>query len=235
WLQPVGRAGRRRHPCTSAGTAARYAYELFKRRDWEANAMNQRSIISTFNQAIALVGSLLACTLFMTSAVGAAEPNKAALIRDALGAAPPSIAKTATVMDWDHTVLRKGAGPYVCHPTPPDLRAKGGREPMCVDEVWEKWADAWQNKKPFKAGRVGIAYMLAGDTGASNTDPYATKASADNQWVAEGPHIMVLVPDAEQLEGVSNDPNNGGAYVMWKGTPYAHIMVPVAARPAGQR
>jgi hypothetical protein len=28
---------------------------------------------------------------------------------------------------------------------------------------------------------------------------------------------------------MSTDPWNGGPYVMWKGTPYAHIMVPVDA------
>ena len=83
------------------------------------------------------------------------------------------------------------------------------------------WADAWMNKKPFKADGSGIGYMLAGDTGASNIDPYATASTATNQWVAEGPHIMVVVADPAQLEGLSTDPNSGGAYVMWKGTPYA--------------
>jgi hypothetical protein len=87
------------------------------------------------------------------------------------------------------------------------------------------------DKKPFKADRGGIAYMLAGES-ASNIDPFATGPTANNQWVVEGPHIMVLLPDPAQLEGISTDPNSGGAYVMWKGTPYAHIMVPVAARPA---
>jgi len=29
--------------------------------------------------------------------------------------------------------------------------------------------------------------MLAGDTGASNIDPYAEKPTFDNQWIAEGP------------------------------------------------
>jgi hypothetical protein len=174
----------------------------------------------------------------MTGAAGAAEPSKAALIRDALSAAPPAIAKTATVMDWDHTVLRQGSGKYICHPTPPSIRAKGGLLPMCMDEPWVKWADAWINKKPFKADRVGVSYMLAGERmpgGASNVDPYATAPTADNQWVVEGPHIMVIVPDPAPLEGLPTDINNGGAYVMWKGTPYAHIMVPVANRVAAQR
>jgi hypothetical protein len=177
---------------------------------------------------------LLSSGTFLAPAV-AAEPKQAALIRDALSAAPPSIASTATVTDWDHTVLRQGSGPYICHPTPPPIRAKGGRQPMCIDDVWEKWADAWSNKKPFKADRVGIAYMLAGESlpgGASNIDPFATAPTADNQWVVEGPHVMVIVPDAAQLEGMSTDPRNGGAYVMWKGSPYAHIMVPIAKRSA---
>src|SRR5205085_5035658 len=188
------------------------------------------------NRAAEIAVALVGC-IAIAGPAEAAQQSKAALIRDALSAAPPSIAATATVMDWDHTVLRQGSGNYICHPTPPPIRAKGGREPMCVDEVWEKWADAWSNKKPFKADRVGVAYMLAGESppgGASNTDPFATSPTADNQWIVEGPHIMLIVPDAAQLEGVSTDSKNGGAYVMWKGSPYAHIMVPVTKRQ-GQR
>ena len=120
-----------------------------------------------------------------------AADDKDALIKDALSAASPEIAKTAKVMDWDHSMLKNGTGAYTCMPTPPDIRARGGREPMCVDKVWEAWGDAWMNKKPFKATGVGIAFMLAGDTGASNTDPYATAGSPTNQWVVEGPHLMV--------------------------------------------
>ena len=60
--------------------------------------------------------------------------------------------------------------------------------------------------------------MMAGDTGASNTDPFAEVATATNQWVVEGAHIMVIMLVPPQLEGLSTDPNNGGAYVMWKGT-----------------
>src|SRR5262245_36385421 len=38
-------------------------------------------------------------------------------------------------------------------------------------------------RSPF----LSHAYMLAGDTGASNIDPYAEKPTFDNQWIAEGP------------------------------------------------
>ena len=39
-------------------------------------------------------------------------------------------------------------------------------------------------------------------------------------------------PD-KSLDGVSSDPRNGGPYVMYKGTPYAHIMAPIAGSTGG--
>jgi hypothetical protein len=46
--------------------------------------------------------------------------------------------------------------------------------------------------------------------------------------VKEGPHLMIAVPDRAMLEGLSTDPSDP-VYVMWKDTPYAHIMVKIAA------
>ena len=72
--------------------------------------------------------------------------------------------------------------------------------------------------------------MLAGDGGASNTDTYAEGETKDNQWIVEGPHLMIIMPDNALLDSLPTDPYAGGPYVMWKGTPYAHIMVPVGPR-----
>jgi hypothetical protein len=69
--------------------------------------------------------------------------------------------------------------------------------------------------------------MLLGDRGASNVDPYASGPTADNQWVLEGPHLMLLASDPAVWDRLPTDPENGGPYVMWKGTPYAHVMVPL--------
>jgi hypothetical protein len=66
---------------------------------------------------------------------------------------------------------------------------------------------------------------------ASNSDPYAMAETADNHWGLHKPHMMIVVPDLRSLEGLSTDPENGGPYVMYAGTPYAHIMAPVM--PAG--
>jgi hypothetical protein len=101
---------------------------------------------------------------------------------------------------------------------------------MCLDKTWQAWADAWANKKPFKAEGVGISYMLRGDSGASNTDPYATGSTPANEWVVSGPHLMLLVPDAAALDAIPMDHHSGGPFVMWKGTPYVHVMVPVPSK-----
>jgi len=162
--------------------------------------------------------------LVLPFVVGAQQgADKNAKITEALRAAPSGIAEHATVKDWDGTILRKGNDVWTCYPSPESMP----HSPMCMDAVWAKWGEAWMNKKPFKTDRMGLAYMLMGDSGSSNTDPFAEKRTADNKWVVEGPHLMVIAPDSKMLEGISDDPYSGGPYVMWKGTPYEHIMVPV--------
>jgi hypothetical protein len=156
-----------------------------------------------------------------------ANEKSQAMLEDALSAAPSSLKDKVTVMDWEQNVLQKGDSNYICFPTPAQLQ---GKAPMCMDKSWMEWADAWMNKKPFTAKTIGISYMLAGDEGASNTDPYAEGATADNDWVKEGPHLMIITPDKALLDSLSTDPHNGGPYVMWKDTPYVHIMIPVGDR-----
>ncbi|MBT2336240.1 hypothetical protein J7E49_20285 [Variovorax paradoxus] len=150
--------------------------------------------------------------------------SDAAVISKAISAAPPDIGRNAAVMgmgaDGKMKELRPGTNGWMCM-----LDLAG--DSMCLDKEWQAWGDAWMNKKdPPKPKALGVAYMLNGDKGASNTDPYATKRTADNQWVVSGPHIMVLPTDVSQLESYPTDWTKGGPWVMWKGTPYAHIMVP---------
>ena len=64
--------------------------------------------------------------------------------------------------------------------------------------------------------------------GVSNSDPYAGEPDKSDDWVKEGPHLMIVVPDSAMLEGLSTNPADP-VYVMWKDTPYAHIMVKIAA------
>jgi hypothetical protein len=161
------------------------------------------------------------------AAEAAAPEATSDALADALSAGWPGMAENATVVDWEGNVLKEGSNGYTCLPTPPML---AGNAPMCMDSEWMKWAGAWQNKTDYAAESLGISYMLNGDEGASNTDPYAEGPTDDNEWIVEGAHLMIVAP-AELLNAFPTDPDNGGPYVMWKGTPYAHLMVPVGARP----
>jgi len=179
---------------------------------------------TTFSGWLLGIGVLIAALIIFPIA-GTAD-GESESIADALSAAWPGMAENATVVDWDGSVLREGSNGYTCLPTPPNLEDKS---PMCMDSEWMEWADAWANKKDYVPNALGISYMLAGDGGASNIDPYAEGPTDDNEWIEEGAHLMILVPP-ELLEGFPTDPQNGGPYVMWKGTPYAHLMVPIGSR-----
>jgi hypothetical protein len=74
--------------------------------------------------------------------------------------------------------------------------------------------------------------MLQGGSDGSNTDPFKFTPDSGQSWVDTGPHVMVVVPNVSALAGLSTDSKNGGPYIMWQGTPYAHVMVPVAAAHA---
>ncbi len=165
-----------------------------------------------------------------TSHEGMATKGKASstTIAKAMSAAPASVSKDATIMevtaDGKMNQLRAGTNGWMC-------MVDGDGNPMCLDKEWQAWADGWVNKKDPQVKGIGVAYMLRGDTGASNTDPYAKKATPDNKWVVSGPHMMVITPDVSQLDSLPTDPWNGGPWVMWKGTKYAHIMMPTAPMP----
>lgn len=180
--------------------------------------------MNTFARKSFNPGPIALLTLLL--AAPAIADEHAAALNDALSAGWPGMAEGATVMDWEGNVLKEGDNGYTCLPTPPML---SGTAPMCMDDEWMEWAKAWQNKADYAPDSLGISYMLAGDEGASNIDPYAEGPTEDNEWIVEGAHLMILAP-AEMLEDFPTDPHSGGPYVMWKGTPYAHLMVPIGSR-----
>ena len=73
----------------------------------------------------------------------------------------------------------------------------------------------------------GIGYMLQGGSTASNAEPFATKPAPGEHWMKEQPHIMVVAPGKLDPKLFSSDPHSGGPWIMWGGTPYEHLMVPV--------
>lgn len=175
-----------------------------------------------------LCGPLLALG---TLAHAQAQANKEAKIESAMSAAPASIAEDATIMDWpaepggEMTTLREGTNEWTCLP---DMENTPGNDPMCLDEPWLEWADAWMNKREPKITQMGFGYMLQGGSPESNTDPYAKEPTSDNEWIEDPvPHLMILVPDENMLAGLPTDPESDGPWVMWRDTPYVHIMAPM--------
>ena len=172
---------------------------------------------------------LIGAGTFALAASAASAQTAMDPIKSAESAAPASISSKATIMTVDAkgamTTLRKGTNGWTCMA---DAPATPGPDPMCFDANAGKWVGAWVGHKPPPAAAVGVMYMLEGGTDASNTDPYATKPTGDNNWVKTGPHVMI-VGSKDILAGHPSGamPDTTVPYVMWAGTPYAHLMVPV--------
>ncbi len=150
--------------------------------------------------------------------------DKDAIIASAESAGPVSVTANATIKAADGTVLRKGSNSYTCYPQQDIIG------PMCNEATWDALISAMLNKQEFSPDQFSVSYMMAGEgtaIGVSNSDPYATDPQSSDDWVKEGPHLMIIVPDRAMLKGLSRDPNDP-VYVMWGDTPYAHIMVKVA-------
>jgi hypothetical protein len=178
--------------------------------------------------------SIIAGVLLLSGAVCAyaAAPAASAgdqkLIASAMKAAPTAVSKNAAVIaigaGGKMRTLREGANGFTCMADNPETP---GPDPMCGDKNAMEWIDAWvAHKNP--PDKIGFMYMLSGGTDASNTDPYATKPDAKNHWVSTGPHVMIVGPGARALGYPRDaDPNTKEPYVMWAGTPYEHVMIPV--------
>jgi hypothetical protein len=150
-------------------------------------------------------------------------------IASAMSAAPMAIAMHAAVLDWPGEPgakpqeLRAGSNGWVCRPDDP---ATPGNDPRCLDANWLKLFGT-----PFGPDRAaytpGIAYMLQGDSVADNDDPSATTPPAGKEWQNGPPHIMIASPQPLDPALFSKDPQSGGPWIMFGGTPREHLMVPV--------
>ena len=177
-----------------------------------------------------VAATLAALFTAATTSLATAQESRESKIARAMKAAPESVSRDATITDTDGTVLRPGSNGWHCQPG----LAPGDDHPICNDAVGMELMKALGAKAAFTTDRVGISYMLGGDAHVNNADPFDTKPDSGEAWVQEGPPLMIIVPDPAMLEGLPDDPSSGGAYVMWKGTPYAHLMIRVGPRPPGK-
>lgn len=182
------------------------------------------------NKRLYLVATLLVLSLVPQALIAQEEgADTAAKIASAMSAAPDAITATATIADLNGDVLRAGTSGFTCMPDDPAIP---GDAPVCLDAGWKAFIDAWMNREePPALENPAFIYALQGGWPTSNVDPYAEGPTEDNEWLGiSAPHIAVLVPDVAMLEGVSTDPDNGGPWIMWRDTPYVHLMIPAARK-----
>ena len=101
--------------------------------------------------------------------------------------------------------------------------------PMVMDAQAMKWAMAFMSGKKPELDYDGWMYMLHGDMGEDNTKQlvFNKEDAAEGHWIESGPHIMLMPKDPSSLKGQTSDFNSGGPYIMFEGTGYDHIMIPL--------
>lgn len=184
------------------------------------------TLLSLFVSMVSLVAVSLTQSL-----PAAGQDDVDGKIAQGMSAAPASIAKDATIYDLNvddqgnFIVLREGSNGWSCFPDAPGTPSL---DPMCLDATWMNWLGALIAQKDPETKVPGLAYMLQGGSDASNTDPYATEPAEGDEWVSSPPHVMLLLPGELDQSVFSTDHASGGPFIMWAGTPYEHIMMPVS-------
>jgi len=157
-------------------------------------------------------------------------------------AAPDFLGNKATVLDPDSKVLRGGTNGWTCMSANPQGKKawadpKAGwasaREaaPVCFDAAGLDWMKGWMARKKPLMKRDAFVWMLQGDVGFDNTDPFVTsKEEADpDQWIESGPHLMMFPKDPAALsDAFTSDFSLGEPYTMFPGTDFAHLMIPAS-------
>jgi hypothetical protein len=150
--------------------------------------------------------------------------SNAEIIRSALSAGPREISDHAAVVAPDANgkmaEIRAGTNGWTCMADEPDTP---GLDPMCLDKQSMMWAQSLMSHAPKPANTApGIIYMLQGGSDISATDPFATKT---DHFIESPPHYMIMWPYDAKSTGFSTTPKKSGTWIMWAGTPYAHLMI----------
>jgi len=145
----------------------------------------------------------------------------------ALSAAPAHIARGAAVMvpDKDGKLKRvkEGTNGFTCIPS---VNKRDTPDPMCFDEAVGQWVEALQNNAPAPTNKVpGIAYMARGGWHWEKDGKVLMKEEPGAKLVKEPPHWMMMWPFESKATMLPTRPNPSGAWIMFDGTPYAHLMI----------
>jgi hypothetical protein len=150
-------------------------------------------------------------------------------------AAPSFIGERATVLDQNNDVLRQGSNGWTCMPGNARPMPKTGwpdahqAMPICADKEALKWMQAYLSETTPNLNHDGFMWMLHGDVGEDNTTPMVM-SEADSHvghWIESGPHLMLMPKNPQSIAGHTSDFRIGSPYLMFPGSQYAHLMIPV--------
>ena len=176
----------------------------------------------TFIAGMLFRGSAQATSLIKGAATAGDNPTQVEIAR-AMSAGPPEVAKAARIVGTDAqgkmVILREGNNGFICMPGNPKVV---GEPPMCVDAASMQWFADAKAHKPKPTNTVpGITYMLAGASQRSDSDPNDTTSTP----IDVGPHWMIMWPFDPKTTGLPTTHRRTGAYIMWAGSPYAHLHI----------
>ena len=165
------------------------------------------------------------------SQLSLAQPGADKIV-NAMSGGLPSFARNATILDWPAkkgaapVKLRDGTNGWVCRPDDPTTPTN---DPRCFEPNWLKLFG-----KPFDTSReaqkaFGIGYMLQGGSAADNFDLKAIEPATGQDWVIDGPHVMLIFSSDKTSAAFSTEHHTGGPYMMFKGSPSEHLMIPTLA------
>lgn len=145
----------------------------------------------------------------------------------ALSAAPAHISREAGVMvfgaDGKLTEVRKSENGFTCIPTVMNLPDP---DPMCMDGAAYQWLTDIMNNAPKPSNTIpGIAYMARGGSHFEKDKKVVMQKEAGAKVVKEPPHWMVMWPFDPAATKLPTAPNPSGSYIMFDGSPYAHLMI----------
>jgi len=149
-------------------------------------------------------------------------------IKLAQSAAPLGVSRDATVMiageDGNLMEAKKGTNGFVCLP---DIDGQEVPDPVCLDQAAYQWVmDLMANKPKPTNTAPGIAYMARGGWHWEKDGKIVMdKNEKGAKRVGEPPHWMILWPFDPKASGLPSRPEKFGTYVMFEGTPYAHLMI----------
>lgn len=148
-------------------------------------------------------------------------------IQLAMSAAPQRIAANAAIVAVDAggtlVTIKEGTNQFTCMS---DLPGTPKADPVCADANAKQFLTSMMKNDSKPANQApGVAYMANGGQHWEKDGKVLMKEAAGARLVDEPPHWMITWPFDPQMTGLPTQPNEGGVYIMFAGTPYAHLMI----------